>query len=388
MTATTSDQDPLEQRGILEDARREAGLDDFGPGYFLEPMAKLLDSMRREGRLSDAGVAHQRARMVSGLVARLRMFDAIRRHPEILEEKLSVPVVICGLPRTGSTMFHRMLSVAPGFTAIRWWETQNYAPFAGEVRGQPVERRKAAEKIMDAYVRAGLLSIHPFLIDEPDEEVMILDQFFVGTMPEATNYVPSFAEWLSGYDAAPAYEDLKTVLKFLQWQDRTRVGKRWVLKTPAHLSMARSMLNAFPDALLIMTHRSPLAVMPSYCSMVHTIVKMSSSEIDAATMGRFTARRWAGFLRDFTRMRDQVAADRFIDIRYDDLVAQPIREAGLVLARLGIDMSPEIEAAMQHWLEKNARDKRPAHHYSPQEFGLEREQLERDFNLYKTRFLG
>ncbi len=387
MNAAQAGVDPLDQKGILEDARRQAGLDDFGPDYFLEPMAKLLDSIRKDARLHEAGIALQRGRMVNGLVARLRMFDAIKKHPEIADEKVEVAAVIAGLPRTGSTMFHRMLSRASGFTAIRWWETQNYAPFPGEERGKPIARRQAGEKIMEGYVQAGLMSIHPFAIDEPDEEIIIMDQFYVGTMPESAMYVPSYAEWLSTYDTSKAYGDLITVLKFLQWQDVTRKGKRWVLKTPGHLSMVNQMLKAFPNAVLIMTHRDPVSTVPSYCSMCDSIVKMSTSEIDSVTFGRFTEKRWAGFLKQFTEARSKFAENRFIDVQYENLTAAPLGEARRVLERLGVAMTPEIEAAMQEWLVENAREKRAAHHYTLEQFGLDKDELEKDFAAYKARFL-
>ena len=167
--------------------------------------------------------------MVHGLVSRLRLMDAIKRNPEILDEQVTVAGTIVGLPPHRQHDVHRMLSSAPGFNAIKWFETQFYAPFAGEERGNPVERRKLATQVMDGYVKAGMMSIHPFAIDAPDEEIIIMDQFFVGTMPESAMYVPSYSEWLATFDHRKAYEDLKTILKFFQWQDAdTRLGRRWV----------------------------------------------------------------------------------------------------------------------------------------------------------------
>ena len=171
-TAITS----LTEESLLAEAKKQAGLGDFGDLWFLEPMGKLLDSIAKEAKLSPAGVAGQGARIVHGLVSRLRLQDALKRNPEILDEKVMVAGTIVGLPRTGSTMFHRMLSNAPGINSIKWFETQFYAPFAGEERGNPVERRALATKVMEGYVAAGMMSIHPFAIDAPDEEIIIMDQ--------------------------------------------------------------------------------------------------------------------------------------------------------------------------------------------------------------------
>jgi len=200
--------------------------------------------------------------------------------------------------------------------------------------------------------------------------------------------VPSYCAWQDHYDTRPAYEDLKTVLKFLQWQEPDlRKNKRWVLKTPGHLSMVNAMIDSFPDAVIIMTHRDPVSTVPSYCSMVDSIVKMSTTEIDSVTMGRFTAKRWAGFLKQFTDAREKTGGDRFIDISYETLTKTPLVEARRVMERLNVPMSDAVEAAMTEWLEENSRDKRAAHHYTLEEFGLTKEELEHDFAAYKARFL-
>jgi hypothetical protein len=377
----------LTEESLLNEAKRQAGLSDFGDMWFLEPMGKLLDSIHNEAKLSPAGVAGQGARIVHGLVSRLRLQDALKRNPEILNEKVTVAGTIVGLPRTGSTMFHRMLSNAPGINSIKWFETQFYAPFAGEERGNPVERRALATKVMEGYVAAGMMSIHPFAIDAPDEEIIIMDQFFVGTMPESAMYVPSYSEWLGTFDHTKAYEDLKTVLKFFQWQDVGRQGKRWVLKTPGHLPTLDTLFRVFPETTVITTHRDPLSTVPSYCSMTNSLVHMNSDQVDDVEFGRFTEKRWAGFLERYEAARQRIGAHRFVDIKYEDLVKAPLDQARPVLAKLGVEMTPEVEDGMKEWLQENARDKRAAHHYTLEQFGLSEPELEKDFKSYRERFI-
>jgi hypothetical protein len=377
----------LTEESLLNEAKKQAGLSDFGDMWFLEPMGKLLDSIHNEAKLSPAGIAGQGARIVHGLVSRLRLRDAIKRNPEILDEKVTVAGTIVGLPRTGSTMFHRMLSNAPGINSIKWFETQFYAPFAGEERGNPVERRAQAMKVMEGYVAAGMMSIHPFAIDAPDEEIIIMDQFFVGTMPESAMYVPSYAEWLGTFDHTKAYEDLKTILKFFQWQDTGRQGKRWVLKTPGHLPTLDTLFKVFPETTVITTHRDPLQTVPSYCSMVNSLVHMNSEQVDDIQVGQFTEKRWAGFLERYEAARQRIGAHRFVDIKYEDLVKAPLDQARPVLAKLGVEMTPEVEEGMKEWLQENARDKRAAHHYTLEQFGLSEPELEKDFKSYRERFI-
>jgi hypothetical protein len=384
---TGAGHDLLTPDSVLSEARRQAGLEDFGDLWFLEPMGKLLESMRTEANLNENGIRNQRGRMLNALVSRLRITDAIKRNPEILDETVTVAGVIVGLARTGSTLFHRLLANAPGFNAIKWFETQFYAPFPREERGNPVERRKLATQVMDGYVKAGLMSVHPFAIDEPDEEIIIMDQVFVGTMPESAMYVPSYAEWLGTFDHRKAYEDLKTVLKFMQWYDPSRQGgKRWVLKTPGHLPTLDSLFATFPEATVISTHRDPLQTIPSYCSFVAHLYKMSADDVDEVKVGQFTEKRWAGFLGRYASVRERIGEDRFIDVKYEDIVKSPIDQARPVMHRLGIDMTPDVEVAMTDWLEENARDKRAAHHYTLEQFGLSTELLERDFASYRAKF--
>ncbi len=384
--AITELKDLTEER-VLSEARQQAGLSDFGDLWFLEPMNKLLESMHKEAKLSPAGIANQSGRMVHGLVSRLRLQDALKRNPEINDEKVTVAGTIVGLPRTGSTMFHRMLSNAPGFNSIKWYETQFYAPFAGEERGNPVERRALATKVMEGYVAAGMMSIHPFAIDAPDEEIIIMDQVFVGTMPESAMYTPSYSAWLGAFDHTKAYEDLKTILKFFQWQDVARHGGRWVLKTPGHLPTLDTLFKVFPETTVITTHRDPMSTVPSYCSMTNSLVHMNSDRVDDVEFGRFTEKRWAGFLERYEAARERIGPHRFIDIKYEDLVKAPLDQARPVLAKLGVEMTPEVEDGMKEWLQENARDKRAAHHYTLEQFGLSEPELEKDFKSYRERFI-
>src|SRR5690606_41643203 len=171
---------------------------------------------------------------------------------------------------------------APGLRRLAWWEAQTDAPCPGEERGRPVERVACAERLLASMLEHNpdLMSIHPFQVHGADEEIIILDQFFIGTMPEAYAYIPSYSAWLKRADQRPAYEELRTVLKFLQWQDPERAGKRWVTKTPGHLAALDALLAVFPEAQLIMTHRDPVTTVPSYCSMISALQQFGTDQVD------------------------------------------------------------------------------------------------------------
>jgi len=380
--------DELDCEHLLELARRRAGLSDFGDMWFIEPMERFIEAANREARLTPAGMAAQTEAIVKGLTSRLRMIEDIRRHPAILDENVEVAGIILGLPRTGSTIFHRLLANAPGLTAIRWYEAQNFAPFPGEKPGEPVERREYARAMIEGWLAAApeLASIHPLDPDAPDEEILILGQMFVSTMIEGMTFVPSFAYWLNGYDQSKGHEDLRTILKYLQWQQPERRGRKWVLKSPSNLPYTEIAAKAFPEALLIMTHRDPIQTVPSYISMQAALYKLSSTLSDAE-VGDFWFPRLVDWMQRFEAARARIGEERFVDIDYREVGREPLVQAEHVLARMGVPIDSSVEAALAEFMAGNQREQRPAHDYSLERFGLDEEEIKRRFADYRARFI-
>lgn len=374
---------------LLDAARQRAGLSDFGDMWFLEPMERYVAAANAEAGLTLEGFAGQTEVIVKGLASRLRMVEDIRRHPEILNERVDVAGIILGLPRTGSTIFHRLLASAPGMTAIRWFEAQNFAPFADEQPGNPAGRRAYAQAMIDGWLQLSpeLASIHPLDPDAPDEEILILGQMFVSTMVEAMTFIPSFAAWLDSYDQSRGHEDLKTILQYLQWQDPARRGRKWILKSPSHLAYTEIAARMFPDAVLIMTHRDPLEVVPSYISMECALYKLNSHHSDAQVAG-FWFPRLAGWIKRFEAARAMIGEDRFIDIDYREVARAPLQQAERVLTRMGIPVDDRIESALGEFMAGNKREQRPVHAYSLDRFGLSEAMIAEAFASYRQRFIA
>ncbi|WP_165324009.1 sulfotransferase family protein [Rhizorhabdus phycosphaerae] len=382
--SNVSDRATLAARAI-----EATGLSDFGDPWIFENLDALIPILNSEAKLTDVGVGGAEAMIVTALTNRLRHVDLIKRHPEILDEKVDIAAVVVGLPRTGSTMLHRMLSSAPGMTGVKWWEAQNYAPFPGEERGKPDGRREAAKHYL-AYMlehAPELMSIHPMSIDQSDEELIILGLLFSSTMIEGMYHVPSYARWLIENSRTRCYADLKEILQSLQWQDPARRGTKWVLKTPGHLMALDGVLDTFPEAKIVMTHRDPVQTVPSYCSMMTTLYHMGST-VDRERIGAFWEKRLAELLDLFMSVRAKVGPDNFIDVRYTDTTTKPVEEGKRVLAEAGIAVTPEIEAGMAEWVEANKREDRAPHRYALEDFGLTRELVEQDFAEYRATYLA
>lgn len=374
---------------LAAQARAEAGLEDFGDTWFFANLDALIASLNADAQLSETGAAIAGGGIVRALVNRLRFIDLLKQHPEIHDQQVVVAAVVVGLPRTGSTMMHRMLCAAPGMTGTRWFETQNYAPFPGEKFGDPTGRREAAKGILGYMLEKipDLMSIHPMDIDQPDEELIILGQFFSSTLNEGMYHAPSYARWLMGSDRTQPYRELKLVLKSLQWLDPSRAGSKWVLKTPGHLMALDAVLEIFPEAKIVMTHRDPVSTVPSYCSMEYSLYRMASDTIERTQVATFWEPRLVQLLAMFMQARETAAPGRFIDVRYSDLLSDPIGQGVAVLEQAGVEVTPEIRTGMDEWVEANRREDRAPHKYTLADFGLEQSEIETRFADYRRRFI-
>ena len=372
----------LDVDALLETATGKAGLDDFGDETFLEPLSVLVRALNGEARLSELGIELTHRRLTALLVDRLRLRDLQRRHPEILAIEPDVGAVICGLPRTGSTLLHRLLSASPRLTSTLSWETSYPIPFPGESPAAE-ERKGRAQRRMELFLEHApeFADIHDVVWDGPEEDVILLDRTFTSMSFDSFYRVPSYGDWLRATDQTPAYEELREWLQVLQWQDPARERQRWVLKSPHHLTALDTVLEVFGDSRVVMTHRTPVQAVPSYASMVTVMSRQHSDEIDPEEVGRYWSRRFATALRGYADVR-AARPERFVDVRFEDSVGDPIGQARRVMEALGLPPDAEDEAAFVDYVERD-RQQRDAHHrYTPEQFGLTEAQLAADFAAY------
>ena len=386
MDMTTS----LDERSILDEARVKAGLRDFGDESFREPLRVLLDALDREAGLYDWGRAAQRSRIVDLLVNRLRAEEQFRLHPEILDEDLGAPIVIVGLPRTGTTLLQRTLAQDPRLYSARWFECRYPAPFPGGGIGADDPRIPQAKAEVQAMLDGSpaLAAIHPLDAMAADEEILLLEHSFLSTVPESAANVPSYGRWVDAHDQRPAYRYLRKLLQLLQWQKR-RAGQkadRWVLKTPHHLGYADLVLEEFPGALIVQTHRDPVESIPSLASMITALWVLVAEHVDPRTVGRLWNAKMAHALERCLTVRDR-HPDRFLDVWFLDAVKDPVSQARRIYDAAGLAFTPGVEEAMRAFMATNPREGRPPHQYTLEDFGLTAEGIARDFDAYRRRFI-
>ncbi|WP_077098905.1 sulfotransferase family protein [Mycobacterium terramassiliense] len=376
----------------MADAQRKESLDDWGPGEFERPLRVLLADYAR-AELNAIGIHILRSGIVHSLRMRLRAQEWIRRHPEILEERLAPPIVVVGMMRSGTTLLQRLLAADPRFVCAYGWEVVEVAPRLDH-QFTDVDPRIAiseAREVKSRELAPELFAIHPMYAREAEEEIVFLADAFLSHVPESGAHLPHYRAWLDEQDFSPAYDHLHRMLQFLQWQKRQRSSgegpQRWVLKSPAHLGYLELLRARFPGLHIVHMHRDPRATIASGASLNATLHAMHA---DAVDLPRVSA-QWLERM-GWTNDRAMAVRDGWTDqaclvtdIGFDDAVADPIGQVARVYDAVGLPLTAQAEDAMRRWLDVRPREL-PRPPYGLQDFGLHNEQVDERFTLYNKRF--
>ena len=371
---------------LLAAATDQVGWDDFGNPQFICGLEVLVESINAEAALTEVGAAAQRQRILGLLANRLRLQQALAEHPEIRSERIAAPIVIVGLPRTGSTMTHRLLASDPAHTAMLWWEGRHPAMLPGERRGEPTERRELGRAEVEAVVAASpqAMSIHPWDFEGADEEVLLIEHSFHSSVPEAHMHLPSYSRWVEAQNHAPVYRDLLAMLQHLQWQTPGRRAKRWVLKSPHHLGYLDALFEVFPDAKVIQTHRDPMQTVPSLCSMCANLATPLTRAPDPQAIGAHWLRKLSRNLNACMKAATH-RPDNFLDLHFRAMVQDPIAQMTRVYEFVGERFGDRAEAAMRAYREDDAHQA-DAHAYNLADYGLSEAQIDSLFGTYIKRY--
>jgi hypothetical protein len=372
----------LSSQALMDAAAKRTRLSDFGDEGFRTGLDVLTRSLEEEARLTFLGRVAARSRLTTLLEQRLQLVAARSRYDE---EQVTRPVFVLGLPRTGTTVLYGMLAANPALRSPASWEVAR--PFPAPV-GEDPERVRASQKDLDGFRRLapGIDQIHPMGPDLPQECLAMQAPSFSSYEFVTTFPVPSYWEWLRRQDMTPAYAFEKQFLQHLQSGGHR--GEHWVLKTPCHLMWLDALLEVFPDALLVHTHRDPTTVLASVSSLMSTIRSAVSDHVDPAAIGREQLDAWTWGMQRVMEVRDRLPADRVVDVRFEDTVAHPVETVEKVYAHLGLDYTPAVAEGVRAYLDANPRDKHGTHTYTLEEFGLDHDEVEAAFAAYNERFGG
>ncbi len=369
---------PSEQ--LLDEAVGQAGYADFGPGDFRDGLDVLLDSLERDGDLdpdTDAAVVGDIRRR---LVNRLEVEAWYVEHPEVEATSVRGPVDINGLPRTGTTALADMLSLDPQFRSLRGWEQTKPVPPPVKGREANDPRRRAFEQVQ-AKRSDEDKAMHIFEVDAAMEDTEVLGMAFHGQ--QMTLPVPSYRTWWRGADLSETYRYHRRVVKVLGSQCPPDL---WLFKAPHHKFHLEALARAYPDVRFIMTHRDPGRVVPSYASIVSSILPAPDGERDVQALGREISEHLRQGMEHAIEERARIGEDRFLDVHHRDLVADPKGTIRGIYTWLDLELTPDVEQTIFDWQERNRMGAQGSHRYTAEQYGLSTNQIRSDYDFYIRHF--
>ena len=377
--------EPRFEAGRLLDAAREAtGLDDFGEGPWREGFDVLLQAYNEESNLNPFGRFMVEGMLAGILQNRLRMEKAFRDDPSLHDVKIERPIFILGLPRTGTTALHFLMGRDPDRQVLEYWIANTPGPRPPRDTWESDPRFKTAAQGLKLtyWLDPGLRAIHNLTPEGPEECRHLFLQTFVDHTFDANANIPSYTKWFDQQDMRPAYERHRDVLR---WIGSTTPGRQWVLKYPAHMRNLDALLEVYPDACFIQTHRDPAQVIPSVCSLVTGWRGIYEDELDFEAIGRWQLELYAGWIENTMRLRQERGNDRFFDLYFRELVGNPVDAIGRAYDHFGFPVSEKAEAHMADWYRENPQGKHGGHTYRAEDYGLTAPEIHERFSRYARR---
>ncbi len=383
---------PLQLDPLLAEARarmgiRDGGPDDFGARDFVEPLERYLDALAREASLTVVGRWMTRQFLVRLLCGRVHLVEEVSRDPGVLDERIVEPLVVTGAPRTGTTVMHALLAQDPGHRAPLGWELLWPVPPPEPAAASNDARIALADRELRllAVVSSDLDAIHEYTGRMTKECLSAMSFAFRSEEFVSRYHVPTFAAWLFSCDMGPAYDAHKLVLQVLQ---RRWPARRWTLKSPVHLHSLPVLLDHYPDARIVITHRDPLSVLGSVTSLIATLRWAHSDCVDYAEIAQAHARLYHSDLdRLVTACRDgTLDPGQVHHVRYADFMASPIDAVRGVYDAFGWELGSGAEEAMRGYLQRRPQGLHGPHVYRFEDLGLDRAEQRARFARYQEAF--
>jgi hypothetical protein len=386
----------FDRRRLLDTAVRRSGVEGASAAdvFAGAPHAEagfdaLVASFDDDAGLSAVGRVMVGQALVQLLATRLRLALLLDQHPEVAAEPLAPPVVVMGLPRTGTTHLHFTLACDDRLRHLPYWESLEPIPRPdrwGDDEPPAVDRRIAAcaasLRILD-WAMPRFSAMHELTTHGPHEEIQLLAVDFGSMYFEAGWDVPGYGRWYAANDHTRSYATMRSLLQAAQW---LRGGRRWLLKSPQHLEQLPALLATFPDATVVQTHRDPVAVLASLATMLAYARRMQHERVDPVAVGRAWTGRIEAMLRRNIEQRAGIPRDRVIDVRFHELVADQPAMIGSILEAAGLPYDDRARLVVRRHLEANPRGKHGRLRYRLADLGLREGELRERFAFYTERF--
>ena len=385
----STDLPSLEVDDLLATASaRAGGRSDFGEPQFMRGLEQLVASLERDAFLTPIGRMIARERILNSAKNRLDYIGDRKLHPEIAKERIVAPIVVVGMPRTGSTILHDILAQDPDSRAPLTWEVMFPSPSPESASFETDPRIAVCDATfpgVDAQIPA-FKAMHPMGARLSQECVTIMADTLVSALFHNQFRVNSYQDWVDQEaDFAPVYAFHEQQLQHLQWRVKR---DRWVLKTGAHMWGLEHLLARYPDARIVFTHRDPVKTMTSYASLTALVRSLGSQTIDPKEIARDWTARIKRVLEHAidVRQRPVAAKAQFYDMYFQDFVSDQFATVENIYRAFDLPLSQEAAKRMKTFIADNPKDKHGIHRYSPEEFGVDPHAVRESFRRYMERF--
>ena len=372
---------------LVDRAGRREGLDDLGRDSWREGLTRIVESVDTTDGVIAAGRALLEERCVDALANRLRVVEHRKRHPEVARERIVRPLIVLGLPRTGTTVVSSLLDQDPARRSLLNWEAGDSVPPAttATLRTDPrcLARKAELDALAEQLEEARFPIPHWEDADGPTECTFVVNQDFKALLWETLMPSPDYSDWFLGTDLTSAYEYERSVLQVLQ----SSAPGTWSLKMPSHALHLDALLTVFPDARLVWAHRDPYKATASALSMYQmSRARICEPEVDPAPIVAASLRQLQAHVDRPIRLIERQGADPFFHLHYVDLMRDPIGQMRALYAWAGDELTPEVETAMRTWLAEHPQDRFGTRPYSLEQTGLTKADLEPGYEEYLATF--
>ncbi|OBI32496.1 sulfotransferase [Mycolicibacter terrae] len=378
----------LNPAALIDEAIAKTGLNDFGPADFRSRLDAYAAAADADGGNTNLNRLILRNRILRLLSQRLLLTDLLRRYPEIHDIEIERPIIVVGLPRSGTTHLVNLIAADTRRRALPYWESQEPFTLRGEgpdVNGVDPRFTRSVFEHQSAMVMTPLVqAMHDRFPQAIEEEVELLDLDFASYVLEWHARVPQWRDFYLTLDQDAHYAYLRTILKALTF---LRGPRQWVLKSPQHCEQLGPLIRTFPDATVAFTHRDPVAVIQSAITMLAYGDRIRRREIDPEGLVEYWVDRVEQLLRACVRDREMVAAGQSLDISFHQLNGNEMTILEMLYAKNGTELTTEARTAFQRYLGANPRGKHGRLRYDLQgHFGRSAEDIRSRFGFYFDRF--
>jgi hypothetical protein len=378
------------ERAILDAARARTGLEDFGADDFRERLRILREEWDGTAELTGLHRMVLHGYLVRYASNRLLIRDLLVRHPEIREVEISRPVIVVGLPRSGTTHIVNLLASDRRFHSLPLWESYEPLPLPNEAAlagGVDPRYRRCADAWAGMQRTIPLIAaMHPMHPDHVHEELELMGPDFASYNFEWLAHSPHWRDHYLATDQTPHYEYLKDVLRILQWR-RGGVQKRWVLKCPQHLEQLPVLKRVFPDAAIVVTHRDPVAVIQSTLTMQGYTQRIHRRHVALDALIEYWPARIERLLQSCVRDRGLFDESHGIDLPFQSLVGNPMQSLERIYERADLEIDAQARGTFMRYLEDHPRGKSgQVRYHLERDFGISPAAMRRRFAFYFERF--